>query len=169
MAGFSEFKVSSRLRALALISIAVFAVVVWEAISSFEEVLLEERQLKTQHVVESVHGVIAHFHRLEVAGTMPREEAQRAAMAAVKGLRYDASEYFWINDMHPRMVMHPTRPELDGQDLRGMRDPNGTALFLAFVDVVRKSGARRRAGLSAAHRRADCRTRSHHPHGSGAR
>jgi len=141
MAVFSELKVSSRLRALALISIAVFAVVVWEAIGSFEEVLFEERQLKTQHVVESVHGVLAHFHGLEVAGTLPRDEAQRAAIAVVKGLRYDASEYFWINDMHPRMVMHPIRPELDGQDLRGMRDPNGTALFLAFVDVVRKSGA----------------------------
>jgi len=88
------------LRALALISIAVFALVIWEAVDSLREVLFDERQIKTMHVVESVHGVIVHFHGLELAGTLTREEAQRAALAAVKTLRYGGNEYFWINDMH---------------------------------------------------------------------
>jgi methyl-accepting chemotaxis protein len=56
-------------------------------------------------------------------------------------MRYDRSEYFWVNDMHPRMIMHPTRSKLDGTDLTTSKDPNGKTLFVEMVEVVRKSGA----------------------------
>ena len=59
----------------------------------------------------------------------------------IKGLRYEGQEYLWINDMKPVMVMHPFKPELDGKDLAGFKDPNGKALFVAFVDVVKAKGA----------------------------
>ncbi len=141
MAGLSGLNVGSRLRGLALLSVLVFAVVVWEAVSSLDEMLLEERQAKTQHVVEAVHGLFAHFHERERAGTLTREQAQQEAMAALKGLRYGGTEYFWVNDMHPRMVMHPIKPELEGKDLSENRDPSGKRLFMEFVDTVRRSGA----------------------------
>ncbi len=43
--------------------------------------------------------------------------------------------------MHPKMVMHPIKPELDGHDLSTFKDPNGKLLFVDFVDVVRKDGS----------------------------
>ena len=43
--------------------------------------------------------------------------------------------------MHPRMVMHPIRPELNGQDLTANKDPNGKQLFVEFVRTVQASGA----------------------------
>ena len=61
-------------------------------------------------------------------------------MQAIQKLRYDGNEYFWINDMQPRMVMHPVKPELDGKELADLKDPNGFALFSAFVAKVRESG-----------------------------
>jgi methyl-accepting chemotaxis protein len=42
--------------------------------------------------------------------------------------------------MQPRMVMHPIKPDLDGKDLADMKDPNGLALFKAFVAKVRQHG-----------------------------
>jgi methyl-accepting chemotaxis protein len=42
--------------------------------------------------------------------------------------------------MQARVVMHPTKPELDGKDGSGIRDPNGLALFNAFVDEVKRNG-----------------------------
>lgn len=56
-------------------------------------------------------------------------------------MRYDTVEYFWINDMTLRIVMHPIKPELDGKDVGGMKDPNGFALFRGFVEVVKAQGA----------------------------
>jgi methyl-accepting chemotaxis protein len=43
--------------------------------------------------------------------------------------------------MQPKMVMHPIRPDLDGKGLEGVKDAQGKPLFMAFVDVVKASGA----------------------------
>jgi methyl-accepting chemotaxis protein len=60
----------------------------------------------------------------------------------VSALRYgpENKDYFWINDLHPRMIMHPYKPELNGQNLTGYTDPNGKHLFVEFVKVCRESG-----------------------------
>jgi methyl-accepting chemotaxis protein len=58
--------------------------------------------------------------RLQKAGTLTEDEAKQQAIAAVKRLRYEKAEYFWINDLGkpvPKMVMHPTVPALDGKVL----------------------------------------------------
>ena len=51
-------------------------------------------------------------------------------------MRYQGSGYFWINDMHPTMVMHPIKPEMDGTDLTGNKDANGKHLFVEFVKTI---------------------------------
>ena len=94
-----------------------------------------------RQVVEVAHGIAVHFQALSSKGTMPDEEARQRAAAAIQALRYSGNEYIWINDMHPRMVMHPIRPELNGQDLSGNKDPNGLALFMEFVRTVKAQGA----------------------------
>jgi methyl-accepting chemotaxis protein len=42
-------------------------------------------------------------------------EAKREALEAVKNTRYGKSGYFWINDMHYKMIMHPIKPQFDGK------------------------------------------------------
>ncbi|MFZ2306009.1 MAG: methyl-accepting chemotaxis protein [Rhodoferax sp.] len=103
--------------------------------------ILEERQLGVRQTVESAHSLITHFHGQAVAGKMPEDEAKQRALAALKSLRYSGSEYFWVNDMTPKMVMHPIRPELDGKDLSDNKDPTGLQLFKEFVKTVQASGA----------------------------
>lgn len=96
---------------------------------------------KTEHVVQSAVGVLKHFHSLESAGGLSREDAQKQAMAVIKDLRYDGQEYFWINDQSPVMIMHPTNPKLDGQNLSGFKDPDGKALFNDMVQITKEKGA----------------------------
>ncbi|TVP88053.1 MAG: methyl-accepting chemotaxis protein, partial [Pseudomonadaceae bacterium] len=95
----------------------------------------------TRNLVASTSGVLGHYHQLERDGELTREQAQQAAMEQVRGLRYAGQEYYWINDMQPRMIMHPTNPALEGEDLSGYRDPDGKALFNEMVAVARRSGA----------------------------
>lgn len=143
---------------LTIIVLAAVLGLVANAVHSLHELrtnLLEDRQVKTRHLVESAHGLLAHF----AAQDKPTEEAQAAAKAAIKGLRYDKSEYFWINDLgtpFPTMVMHPTVPALDGKILNSEKfnkatsmHPDGAAepqklqarnLFAAFVDVAKAAG-----------------------------
>ncbi|WP_082836476.1 methyl-accepting chemotaxis protein [Acidovorax sp. GW101-3H11] len=131
-------------RKLALLVLsAVLGIIVlttWFLVSE-RQLILEERQTGVRQVVESAHGIAAHFHDLSTKGGMPEDEARKRAAAAIQAVRYSGNEYLWINDMHPRMVMHPIRPELNGQDLTANKDPNGKQLFVEFVRTVQASGA----------------------------
>ena len=131
-------------RKLALLVLcALLGMVVMTAwfLVSERKLILEERQTGVRQVVEVAHGIAVHFQALSSKGAMPEEEARQRAVAAIQALRYSGNEYIWINDMHPRMVMHPIRPELNGQDLSGNKDPNGLALFVEFVRTVKAQGA----------------------------
>src|SRR5690242_12690513 len=111
------------------------------ALSSMRAQMMADREAKTRQMIDVGYGILAHYQKLESDGKLSREAAQAAAMAEIKGLRYDKVEYFWINDMTPKMVMHPIKPELDGKDLGEMKDPAGNRLFMGFVDVVKSQGA----------------------------
>jgi methyl-accepting chemotaxis protein len=104
---------------------------------------MEERRAKVRAVVDTAHGLLSRYGALAESGAMSRDEAQRAALETLRALRYDESEYFWINDLEPRMVMHPIKPELDGKVLRDHADPDGKRLFIEMVDTVRASAAAR--------------------------
>ena len=103
--------------------------------------LYQAKAQQTRHVVEVSVGVLAYYQGLEAAGALSREAAQQQALSVVRGLRYDQDDYFWINDLGPRMVMHPANPKLDGQDLSGIRDPDGFAVFNEMVALARSQGA----------------------------
>lgn len=103
--------------------------------------LLQEKELKTRHLVESAHSVIEGYYKLAKDGKMTEQDAKSLAISTVKSMRYEGKEYFWINDMHPTMIMHPMKPELDGKDLSESKDPNGKKLFIEFVETVKKGGS----------------------------
>ncbi|TNF82534.1 methyl-accepting chemotaxis protein [Pseudomonas sp. ICMP22404] len=103
--------------------------------------LYQAKVQKTQHVVQTASGVLSYYHGLETAGTLTREAAQKQALSAVRGLRYNETDYFWINDLTPVMIMHPTNPKLEGQNLSAIRDPNGFALFNEMVIIAKAKGA----------------------------
>jgi methyl-accepting chemotaxis protein len=106
-----------------------------------KDIMLEDRKIKTRNLVESAHTVLVHFYGKAESGELSVEQAQLAAMRAVEAMRYNESDYFWINDMQPKMIMHPYVKKLEGQDISTFEDPNGTRLFINMVDVVKKSGA----------------------------
>ncbi len=108
----------------------------------FERAMMDRKRDLIRELTRSAVSVLKEYHAEEVAGRMTREEAKAAAATRVRDLRYgpDAKDYFWITDMHPRMVMHPFRQELEGQDLTTFEDPGGNHVFVEFVRLVREAG-----------------------------
>ena len=100
-----------------------------------------QKQIELRHLTELALGILKEEHALVQKGGITDADAQKRALARVATLRYGNNDYFWVNDMHPRMVMHPMRPEMNGNDISTFKDPNGKALFVDFVNVVKKDGA----------------------------
>ncbi|MBF0455414.1 MAG: diguanylate cyclase [Magnetococcales bacterium] len=105
-----------------------------------ESHIISGKKNATKQTVEVAYGVLEHFNFLVTNGTYQPEQAQELAKSAIKQLRYHEKEYFWINDETPKMVMHPTVPDLDGKDLTDFSDPNGVFLFQEFVRVTQSKG-----------------------------
>ncbi len=112
-------------------------------IPMIEEKLLEGKREMIRELTESTWSVLAAYALKENQGLLDREKAQALAIENIRHLRYgpELKDYFWINDMHPHIVMHPYRPDLEGQDISDYADPNGKRLFVEFVKVVRAHGA----------------------------
>ena len=130
---------------LKLAALTTFSTVVLIALSSFflwqqYQNSYESRKVAIKQSVEIASSIVASAHQQETSGRMDRDQAQATAIRAVNDARYAGKEYFWINDMNVRLITHPFRPDLNGKDVSTIKDPQGNAVFVQFVDTVRKSG-----------------------------
>lgn len=141
MLSLGRLKIRTKLLLIAGLAIIGLAASMAASTYRLDKMLKSERELKTRQLVETVCGVIDHYYKLSLTGVMPEDEAKREAVSAIKGLRYDKSGYFWINDMHPVMIMHPEKTELDGKDLSDYKDANRKKLFVEMVETVKNSEA----------------------------
>jgi methyl-accepting chemotaxis protein len=135
----NNLKISHRLWLIVVIAVLGFAVTIAVNAYFYKETLMDDRQLKTKHLVEVAYGVLDNYYKQFKEGKITEDEAKARAIAVIKSLRYQEKEYFWINDMHPTMIMHPYKSELDGKDLSDFKDPNGKHLFVEFVNEVKKN------------------------------
>ncbi len=135
----SRLTIAQRVWALSIISICIILTKLVFGIVELREQLLDEHKHNLTNVVSVAHGIISNYHQRSLNGELSKEQAQADAISAVKSLRYQDVEYFWINDMQPKMIMHPIKPQLDGKDLNGVKDPTGKYLFKEFVAKVQSS------------------------------
>jgi len=100
--------------------------------------MVEDRQLKTQHIVETAYSIVTAYAQRADNGEISVEDAQKAATDALKAMRYDSNEYIFITDFNSRLVMHPIKPSLIGKDMSAAKDPNGVELFNIISETGRK-------------------------------
>ncbi|NNB42598.1 methyl-accepting chemotaxis protein [Pseudomonas chlororaphis] len=141
MNSLRRMSISRRLWLILIVAVLMLMTLGMLMLKQIHDDLYQAKAQKTQHVVQTANGVLAYFQSLESAGSLDRATAQKQALSAIRGLRYDQSDYFWINDLTPVMVMHPTNPKLDGQNLSAIRDPDGFAVFNEMVAIAKAKGA----------------------------
>ena len=130
-----KFKVMVIVAAAGLLAVAGF----W--IKGEHSTMLAEKMQKTKDLVGVPYSIIEEQYQLEQAGKISRVEAQRRALEIIRPMRYDGSNYFWINDEHPTMIMHPMKPELNGKDLTSLADSSGKAMFVEFVRAAEQTSS----------------------------
>ncbi|MFS2161613.1 methyl-accepting chemotaxis protein [Pseudomonas sp. Pseusp122] len=136
-----NFSISRRLWLILIVSLLMLFTLAAVMLKQVHTDLYEAKAQKTMHLVQAASGVLDYYNGLEKAGTLTREQAQQQALSAIRGLRYNQTDYFWINDLRPVMIMHPVNAKLEGQDLSAIRDPDGFAVFNEIVAVAKSKGA----------------------------
>ncbi len=143
MKKFKNLKIYQKLMLIFSINFLVFiALIAFYLIPQFKQVMLIEKKQGLKYSVEMVYNLLEEYEHREIKGEFDSEEARKRALERIKTMKYqDGRNYFWVNDLEPKMIMHPTNPKLNGQDLSNYQDPNGVYLFNEMVNVCNESGA----------------------------
>ncbi len=136
-----QWSIGRRLSLVTLMVLALLGLLLFFCLQIYQQGLMGEKSRQTQAQVETAYSLVAGLEARVRKGELDEASAKAEALALIKGLRYGNDDYFWINDSHPTMVMHPMKPELDGKDLSGVEDKQGLRLFVAFADLARAQGA----------------------------
>ncbi len=102
--------------------------------------LMSDRETIIQYLVETAAAVVDHHADRVRSGQASPQEAQAAALAALRDLRYGGSEYFWVMDTGGIMLMHPVDESLVGRDQRRLRDAEHTLFIAEILHTATRDG-----------------------------
>ncbi|CAH2031421.1 DUF294 nucleotidyltransferase-like domain-containing protein [Trichlorobacter ammonificans] len=134
---------TTRILVPTLVTILLFLLTIFLIIiPRFRASIMDEKRVMIKELTNTAVSVLEEFEARERQGLMSRAEAQKQAVEQIRHLRYggEHKDYFWISDLHPNMVMHPYRSDLQGTSLEQFSDSHGKKLFLEFVRVVKAQG-----------------------------
>jgi methyl-accepting chemotaxis protein len=138
-----QFKMTVGRKIYALIGLSFIGVVGIAILDSRElaSSLKQQKQIELQHLTELALGIVKEEHAAAQKGEFAVADAQRRALARVAALRYGNNDYFVIQDMLPRVLMHPVAAQLVGKDMSDAKDPTGKRFAAEMRDLVKQKGS----------------------------
>ncbi|MGD9160902.1 MAG: cache domain-containing protein [Desulfobacteraceae bacterium] len=105
--------------------------------------MMDQKKNMIHSLTESTWSLLSEYDKRVKQGELTLEDAQQRAVDRVRNLRYgvDGKDYFWIQDMHSRVIMHPYVSELEGKDQTDYVDAGGKHVFAEFARTVNENGS----------------------------
>jgi methyl-accepting chemotaxis protein len=140
----NQLSFRGKIAALVVTAVAGVATVTTVATVQGHQQIVEARRSQLVTAVQSAYQIAAGYHTQEAAGKLSRDDAQKAAREAIRLARYGGadghSDYFYVWRMDGVGVMHPIKPEWEGQPMIGkVKDTQGADVVQALIDGVRSS------------------------------
>lgn len=141
MKSFRNWKISAKV--LSISSLVIIGMFLWQVffiLPQFKAKLIEGKMDEMRHNTEIVYSLVAEYQDRIDKKEFSFDEGQKRAITRISKFRFSKEGYFWINDMSPKMIMHPINSELVGKDLSDYKDKNGKLLFVEFVNICKEKG-----------------------------
>ena len=139
---FKNWKILSKILSISIITITLLILgVVFYVLPFMAHHLMEEKQQATKGVVDTAASLVESHLQDAKDGKITLEEAKARALENIKDLRYHGNEYFWINDLEPKMLVHGVKPELNGKNVADIKDPNGKQIFVEMAKIAKEKEA----------------------------
>ena len=128
---------------LSLVAVAVvvifIAFILGYILPQMEKSLYEAKKTETQDMVKSAWSTVQYYHELEKSGKLSKDEAQAQAKATITALRYgeDMTDYFFIIDFKPVMLVNPMSKSLVDTEVSQLKDPTGKFFIQEMVQLAK--------------------------------
>lgn len=139
---FKEWPILVKIVTISVVSVTFITVIILlYFMPLIEQKILEGKKEGLKNVVDVAYGFFQEYDKQVASGLITLDEAKEQLAKRLKKMRYSDDEYFWINDLEHIMIMHPINPDLDGQNVKNQKGPNGIFLFREFVSTCKIHGA----------------------------
>ncbi|UQN42836.1 methyl-accepting chemotaxis protein [Agarivorans sp. B2Z047] len=135
---FNKIRIPQLFLLSSLLVLVVVSIQAWNNTQQIKETLYQGYQTQLASNLDLATSLVNHYQQQEQH--LGREQAQQLALAALAELRYQGNEYFWVNDLDLKLLMHPIRPTSIGKDMTQVRDAKGLAHWQAMRDTVKQQG-----------------------------
>ena len=119
-----------------LVATLVMMTSIFLAVKSIKESLLTQNTDKIDHITEMASYLIGTYQQQIDKKILTLEQAQKMALAEISKIRYEGTNYIWINDYEGNMIAHPT---LKG-DASALVDKNGVKFIKEGINESIKNG-----------------------------
>jgi methyl-accepting chemotaxis protein len=138
-----RFRFSIGLRIYSIIGLSFCSLIGLAAMqaNNLADSLKQQRQSELSHLAQLAKDIAREEYDAALRDHSPDELARKTAAARIGKLRYGNDDYFWINDLRARMIMHPVKPEMEGQNYADLKDSTGKRFFAEFLDLVKSKGS----------------------------
>ena len=92
------------------------------------------KEATVKSFVNSAWGLVEHYHSLSQQGALTEEQAQLAALDALRAMQ-DGALYFWVSDARPVLLMNAGKPSSEGTSMLDIRDQKGNVVFKDMVSL----------------------------------
>lgn len=96
-----------------------------------------DKNVKNQ--VENVISLLDAIKKYQVANNLTNEQGKNLARELVRGLNYNKTGYFWIDDFEGINACNPPDPSIEGKSRIDMKDVNGKLLIKEIIENGRMS------------------------------
>jgi diguanylate cyclase (GGDEF)-like protein len=120
----SRLSVSARFMMVLVIGFTFQACISVVSLLSLRESLLKARTAEVKHLLETAYSTVAFYHDQAAEGLMTDKQAQETAKDAVRAMRYDGSNYYFIWAMDGTGIAHGSHPEWEGHN--ALKPPDST-------------------------------------------
>jgi methyl-accepting chemotaxis protein len=92
----------------------------------------QARQDEVRHLTQVGATIVRAFVQQAASGAMPVAIAQHDALEALKTIRYDGTNYYFVITDDGMMLVHPNK-KLIGKNELELKDPYGTQIFAPII------------------------------------
>lgn len=96
---------------------------------------IEERKNDLSNIDDTAVSILKNLGDQATSGALTKEDAQKQAIALIKGLRYGNDGYVTITDFDSVVVANPFKPQNDGKSMADFKDAVGHYYYRDFAAI----------------------------------
>ena len=128
-----DLKLSVRIWAIVALAAAGLVLTVVLAGANLRQSMQEDYEREVSYVVDTAMGIVAYWGQQADIGAVSEDEAKRLAAVNLRQMHYNNGEYVFVYEQNGHALVMPGRPELEGQDITGVTDPNGVKVVQRLI------------------------------------